>query len=168
MMAGIAALCKKPPLFSKYQRVSQRHAYLAENLAPVACRALAALGAGAPSVSLVEFLAVIERAERSVYRNDDEPTLSALVRGNPSIQQSLLWHDVADVRASGREVTSAWQVFFGGNHLWHLGASDLVWLFDDLANRPLRDDRRVALSAILSILHAEKTLGNRPGPCGGE
>ena len=52
-------------------------------------------------------------------------------------------------------------MFFGGNHLWHLGTSDLVWLFDDLANRPLEDDRRVALSAILSILHAEKTLGNQ-------
>jgi hypothetical protein len=159
MMAAIVAICATPPFVSDYQRVSQRHVDLAQNLEPVARSALAGLGAKSPPRALIELLATIERADRHSRREDDKPHLSEFVRRDSAVQRELFWHDVADVRSQGRAVTAFWHTFFGGDHLWGLGPNDLHWLRDDLAARPLEDDRRVALSAILAILRDQKTLG---------
>ena len=39
---------------------------------------------------------------------------------------------------------------------WQIGPPDLDWLFDDLAQRSRKEDKRIALSAIVSVLLHEK------------
>ena len=63
---------------------------------------------------------------------------------------------MAEQRANGKHgpVVAHWQVFLSGNAtLWSFAETDLPWLYEDLASRPAIEDKQVALSAILGLLH---------------
>ena len=67
-------------------------------------------------------------------------------------------------RGKDKEPTRFWQIYFGGESLWQLSAPDLPWLYDDLSALAHEGDRRVALSAIVSILTHEEQLHDEVEP----
>ena len=157
LVAGLGDLCLRPPFIESYQRISERYGYLADHLRPIAVAKIKALEGGQPSQTLIRLLMAIERAKERAIGDKDEPPLAGLVAANPHVNRSLLWADVAEARthleASERPLTAYWQVYFsGGELLWGVREADLEWLLDDVANRAEIDDRRVALSIVVTVL----------------
>jgi hypothetical protein len=151
---GLANLCLQEPFVDKFERVSKKHHELAKHVASIAASAVKELEERAPSVSLIRLLSVAERAEHGRRIEDDEVNLTQLVREHRQVNRALFWHDVAEDRAqrSERGLVSVWQIHFGGFQLWELSEDDVPWLRADLLSRQEVDDRRMALSAILSVL----------------
>ncbi len=159
--AGLAELCLRPPLIDDYQRISNRHQELAKHLGPIARSMVIELGDRDLTESLVRLLMVVERAERGYSSKNDEPQLNVLVRDNAKLHRALFWRDVEDRRqhkGKDKEPTRFWQIYFGGEPLWKLAAPDLPWIYDDLDHSARDGDRRIALSAIVSILDHEDLL----------
>ncbi len=155
LLAGIADLCLAPPFEDDYRRISRRHHEIARNLAPIAREAMLRLGSTATSEGLVRVLMAVERADYQLSGDESEPSLNALVSGNTQLKRQLFWADVEDGRYNERrnnDLIRPWQVHSLERRLWQLGREDLVWLVEDLAERPPGADRRIALSAMVAIL----------------
>jgi hypothetical protein len=155
LIAGLAKLCARPPFVHEYQRVALGQAELSRHLGNIAFETVSALGDRLPSPDLIALLAVVERAERPIRSDGEGPELNQRVRQNRAVNRALFWHDVAEVRSAGHTVQDHWQVHFGGAPLWALEMPDLEWLLDDLKNKTLHDDRRVALSAIVQLIRPQ-------------
>ena len=155
LLTGLAEICARPPFVSNYDRVAARQKQLARHLRGIAYEAVTTLGGAAPFDGLIKLLAVVERAGQSISLDRDGPPLDQLVRQNTAINRALFWHDVEEVRSSKQVVEGWWQVSFDRAPLWGLDAADLPWLRDDLKNKSLHDDRRVALSAIANLIRPE-------------
>jgi hypothetical protein len=154
-LGGLSDLALRPPFVERYQRVSREHEKIAEELGPLARKAVEATPtAGTPTSAVVRTLMAVERADHHEPRSEETP-ISTLVRSRPFVNRALFWADVEEVRAAPNPTERPihyWQVHFGGHTLWGLTEADLGWLRQDLANREHVDDRRIALSAILEIL----------------
>src|SRR4051794_35712245 len=96
-----------------------------------------------------------ERGERSAFP-DERPPLGQLVQQNSELQRELFWADVAEVRENDRDANKhpirLWQIYVHGPSFWNFGRADLPGLYKDLTSRANEDDKRIALSAIISIL----------------
>ena len=164
LLRGLATLCLEPPFIADYQRISKRHYELAKNLYEIGLREVKTLGTNQPSVHLVRMLMAIERSNQHDSKLDDgDEKLHELVHANSRLNRALFWADVEEQRANAknddRKVVDYWQVYIGGGHaLWVIVEDDLSWLFDDLVGKSNEDDRRIALSAIVSILLRAKRL----------
>ncbi len=159
---GIADLCLSDPFVDEYRRVSARHYELAKHLTELASTALSAWGDAEPSNGLLRVLMVVERADGYPPHDDKSPPLGDLVSASPRFQRALFWADVGEIRksiGSGRtQPTALWALCFRDESLWRLGSGDLTWLYSDVAARSLDEDRRLALSAILSVLESAGSL----------
>jgi len=163
-IAGIAELCAEKPYLHDYQRVSRQHQELAKHLGQIARDAVVALGDSAPSADLLKLLGVVERAERPVRPDENDPPLSKLIQSKPKLHRALFWYDVEEVRRHHKHqnpLVNPWQVHFGGTPLWALSDPDLPWLLEDLEHRDREDDRRMALGCIASILGPELRTQSR-------
>jgi hypothetical protein len=159
--ARLAEFCLSQPFVSGYQRISSRHLELAKHLGPIAEREVQALGSGEPSDYLVRLLMVIERAERNDSSDDESSLLCQLVQTNARLQRALFWADVGEQRAnskSERQPFRLLQIYVPGTTLWQLGKPDLPWLYEDLSQRTVEADQRIALSAIVFILQRDGDL----------
>ncbi len=161
LAAGLADICLRQPYVADYQRISVTHQELAKHLGPIARSMVINLGDRDPPESLIRLLMVVERAERGYSSKDDESQLNVLVHDNAKLHRALFWRDVEDRRqhkGKDKEPTRFWQIHFGGESLWKLSARELPWLYDDLCTLARDGDRRIALSAIVSILIDEGRL----------
>jgi hypothetical protein len=160
--SGLAELCLTPPFNEQWNRVAKKHKALAKNIHRIATREVKALGENAVVDHVVRLLMVVERVDRDYSPEDDEPHLRVLVSKNLPLKCALFWADVEEQRVNGREgdqnITRFWQAFFGGQLLWGFGPEDLEWLYRDLLERDHVEDKRIALSAIWSIVRDAKTL----------
>jgi hypothetical protein len=161
LIGGIADLCLTKPFVADYQKVSKRYFVLTDRLHAIAAREVKLLGTRAPTTALVRFLMVVERSSRNASRHDGDEDLHALVRANPVLNRALFWADVKDQRFNSRDPVARpirhWQVLAPGT-LWGFSDIDLPWLYRDLAQGALEDDRRLALSAIVTVLERIKQL----------
>jgi hypothetical protein len=160
-ISSLAELCLSPPFSQEWQRVSARYVDLAKRLGPIAKAEVKALGGHGAPIHVVRLLMAAERAERN-HSSDEGPTIFELVRANTDLNRALFWADVGEQRQHGRSRNENpirfWQVFIHGETFWHIGQPDLSWLMDDLIHRPREEDKRIALSAIVSVLLQEKRL----------
>src|SRR5262249_28354982 len=120
-----------------------------------------------PPAYVVRLLLAIERGSRDSFNTEAKPTLYELVRNSPPLNRALFWADIAEHRANGRHgpIVDYWQVHFGSGSeaLWGFTEADLSWLYDDLKSRSNIEDKQVALSAILIILHRAGRLTTDAG-----
>nr|VFK08245.1 MAG: hypothetical protein BECKLPF1236A_GA0070988_100156 [Candidatus Kentron sp. LPFa]VFK24064.1 MAG: hypothetical protein BECKLPF1236C_GA0070990_100108 [Candidatus Kentron sp. LPFa] len=164
LLTGLGRLCLAPPFVDeRHDRISARHRALAKKLESLGVKAVSALGNAEPSPGLVRLLMAIERADRRERTSREGPSLAELVSANPRLKRALLWADVAEARENGRkreDVTRFWDVdhSFWESTLWRFAPDDLDWLYQDLATRPLVEDKQVALSATQAILRSEEKL----------
>jgi hypothetical protein len=157
-VSRLAELCLSEPFVEWHRRISKRYAELATHVEPIAYRDLQASGNDEPPDRLIRLLMVVERAERE--REREGVTLRELLHAKPNILRALFWADVEEQRAHGRHDNNPvyfWQII-NPHPLWYLQESDLRWLEEDLAARPLEADQRIALSAIVAILRSAERL----------
>ncbi|MGO1078147.1 hypothetical protein [Inquilinus sp. CA228] len=147
----LARICLRKPFVGRHERISKRYSELAGHAEPIAVAEVAAFK-GKPPAYLVKLLMAVERARERTPHAEDDPNLFQMMRDRPHLQRALFWADVGEHRRNKDEVLYYWQMVFLGTPLWRLGENDLGWLFEDLAARPYEADRRIALSAIVSIL----------------
>jgi hypothetical protein len=156
LLSGLTDLCLSEPFTDDFHRISERLGDIAKHLHDLTRSETLQLGDKTPPSYLIRLLMVVERAGRESFTKEEKPQLHELVRGNPKLNRALFWSDVAEQRANGRHgpVVNHWQVYPSGNAtLWSFSEPDLTWLYDDLTSRSDTDDRQVALSAILEVLH---------------
>ncbi|WP_156463059.1 hypothetical protein [Methylobacterium sp. Leaf93] len=153
---GLGQLCLTPPFVSDYRRVSVRFAELSRDLGQIARDSVRRFGERAP----LPLLMAVERAERDHSAlNDDKPSLSLeeLVNSHAGLKRSLFWADVEETRRNATQTadrpSAVWHIYFSGNPLWQFEQSDRSWLEADVCSRDLEDDRRIALSAVVRLLH---------------
>ena len=147
----LARLSLRKPFVARHEPISKRHHELAEHAVPIAVAEVSALK-GRPPAHLVKLLMAVERARERSHHDEDGPNLFQLVSDRPDLQRALFWADVDEHRRNRDEAHHHWHIVFGGQSLWSLGENDLDWLHEDLMARLREADRRVALSAIVSIL----------------
>lgn len=155
---GLAQLCLTPPFVADYRRVSARFKELAKDLEPIARNALQRFRGDVQLEGLVRLLMAVERSEeRGSSRSEeaDLPRLSDLVNERGELKRRLFWADVEETRrnASREDRPYAfWHIHLLGGALWCLSPADLFWLEEDLRAREHEDDKRIALSALVSLL----------------
>ena len=148
----LAGLCLRKPFTARHERISKRHHELARKARPIAVMEVAALK-GNPPAHVVKLLMAVERARAPSDHDEDIPDLFQMVRERPELQRALFWADVDEHRRNRDEAHYYWHIVSTGNSLWNLGETDLAWLYEDLTVRPREAERRVALSAVVSILY---------------
>ncbi|NOZ83774.1 MAG: hypothetical protein GXP60_03040 [Epsilonproteobacteria bacterium] len=154
-LSKITNLALSKPFVDNYQRISSRYRFLAKHFEPIARHLITEHDNNEPNIELVHLLMAIERIGYSSSIHDDQPPLSLLVKSRPKLQRTLFWKDIEEARENKREkkgIICHWHVHFLKSSLWELGHNDLLWLYEDLDNRSLIDDKQVALSAIVNIL----------------
>lgn len=159
-IGGLANLALSKPV-CEYRRISEKYGYLANDFEPIARQVITDIDHNNPANELIHLLMVVERAEHSHSSRELQPSLSELVQNLPKVQRALFWSDVAEKREYGgikEQLIHYWEFYTDGGVLWELAASDLPWLYTDLEHRLSIDDKRIALSAIVSILSSEHAL----------
>ena len=157
----LAALSLSEPFVSDHERISKKYRFLTKNLKPIAKSLISKLSNRKPSLELVRILMAIERERDTYSYQKDVPPLSEIVNSKQKIKQMLFWADVTETCQYDNKInpnTQYWHVSIGLNELWSLGTKDIDWLYADLRNKTLIKDKRIALSAIASILLAENSL----------
>jgi hypothetical protein len=155
-VARLGRMILSPPFGQDYRRISKRYGSLADNLGPILRDQLRAVRARGLSRGLIDLLVAAERAEgvSSLDRND-EP-LSEIVRRNPVVNRSLFWADVDEQRRNNKHsypIHSVHQIYIPmGQPFWALTINDLDALKNDVRTRKNPDDKRVALTACVSLL----------------
>ena len=170
-VAGLADLCLQPPFRYPYGHISARHQRLASYLYGIAKRELKTLGAGKPPAYLIQLLLVVERADRQEMNlhGDSIEDFRKSISSNHHLNRDLFWANVEFVRAHAKSPDHMpihyWHIIQGSQNgsLWQLDEAALPWLYRDLSDRALIDDRRIVLSAILAVLHRSNRLVNEIG-----
>jgi hypothetical protein len=161
LLGGLADLCLTKPFADNFHRLAKGFIDIAKHLHDLTRNEVLGLGTNVPPPYLVRLLMVVERAGREGFTKEGKPQLYELVRGNPKLNSALFWADVAEHRVNDTSspVLHHWHIHFSGNaSLWSFSEADLPWLYDDLASRSALEDKQLALSAILTILHQAAKL----------
>lgn len=160
-LSGLADLCLSKPFVDDFHRLAKDFIHISKHLHDLARNEVLGLGANVPPPYLVRLLMVAERAGREGFTTEGKPQLHELVRGNPKLNSALFWADVAEHRVNDHSdpVCHHRQIHFSGStSLWNFSEADLPWLYADLASRSALEEKRLALSAILSVLHQTGNL----------
>jgi hypothetical protein len=161
LLSGLADLCLSKPFDDEFHRLANGFIDIAKHLHDLARNEALGLGTNVPPPYLVRLLMVVERAGREGFTKGGKPQLHELVRGSPKLNSALFWADVAEHRANSTHgpILHYWQIHFSANApLWSFSEADLPWLYADLASRSAIEDKQVALSVILNVLHHAGTL----------
>jgi hypothetical protein len=157
LLSGLADLCLSRPFVDDFHRIANEFRDIAKHLHDLTRNEVIGLAQVDPSPPhIVRLLMVVERASRESFTNEAKPQLHELVRNIPHLNRALFWADVVEQRANATHgpILDYWHIHFSGSaSLWGFSETDLSWLYADLTSRPNIEDKQIALSAILSILH---------------
>jgi hypothetical protein len=158
LLTGLHALLKTRPVIElRYCEISKRYGWLALAAAQSVLRLIEAreLSALTPAaLSTLRKLPIAEEYSDHEFR-DLKGDLPKRVAEWPALNHALFWQDVAETRAGrdikkGERLTDYWQVGIFGR-FWRFGADSFDTICEDIANRPLLDDKLVALTLAFAI-----------------
>lgn len=155
--AGMHRLLTLPPVIERRNcEVSKRHGPLARVAAEVSLRLIKARHSAALSeatLCILRLLPIAKDYDRGL-RVDGIPDLSQVVRSWSELNRALFWQCVAEERKvlgkGGKRLVDYWQVSSFGTY-WGFGTDDFDSVCRDIAQRPLLDDRLVALTLAFSL-----------------
>jgi hypothetical protein len=153
LLAGIVRIGEAEPL-DEFHHTSQRYAILLNRLGPLLRLAITASDGDGIDPSLVKLLAIGGRRD---FEEDREPDPRAidLVNARPRLKRELFWEDVRiafKYREEDRAQPRVWWLITHGRRLWSLDYSDLSWLESDSVQRADIAERRMAFSAVYSLV----------------
>lgn len=158
LLDGLALLLRRKPIVEqRHCEISKRFSWLGQFAGHILMRMIkhrdpAALKKNA--LSILRKLPIAEDYGRGVFeeiRND----LPQLVRAWPELNKSLFWHSAAEertrrARQNGERLTDYWLVSIFGAY-WAFDSSDFGYMIDQIAARPLKDDKLVALTLAVAL-----------------
>lgn len=152
---GLASICLAAPHVDDIPRLSSKHAELVNSMSKLSIRELKFRSLGEVDEGFIRLLMVVERAKD--YSNDESQivTLRESVRADSDLNRALFWADVLDTRTHPKLTpeTRYWNVtYLCGVPLWQLNITDLAWLQKDCIEKPDESDRRIAFSAVWTLL----------------
>lgn len=157
LVARFNELLEVPPVRDKnYCCISKRYGWLIKAAGLMIQRLIEARH---PSTFDTGVLSVLRKIPRAVmYGEGDASAVDARLRESVSkwseLNYQLFWHDAAESRVekgkSGDRLDEYWQVN-GHNSYWKLGDEYFQALCDDIAQRPLLDDKLIALTLAYSL-----------------
>ncbi|MFB6465016.1 hypothetical protein [Bradyrhizobium tunisiense] len=156
LLGGLADLCLTKPFTDDFHRIAKNFGDIAKHLHDLARNEALGLNTNPLPAYLIRLLMVDERAGREGVTGEAKPQLYEIVRDNRDVNRALFWADVAEHRANAAHgpIVHYWQIQFRGNvSLWRFSEADLPWLYNDLTSRIAIEDKQIALSGILDILH---------------
>lgn len=155
LLAGLVEIGEAEPL-DEFHHTSVRHAELLKRFGPLLSLAIAASDADGISEPLVKLLAIGGRSDFEEDR-DSASRVMDLVNARPALKRLLFWQDVRvsfKYREEDRAQPRVWWLITHGRRLWSLDLSDLSWLERDAWQRSDFAERRMAFSALYSIVSA--------------
>jgi hypothetical protein len=159
LVEGLKDLLETPPVIELgYCAISKHYSWLAVTAAEALLRLIETHN---PSVLAPIPLSILRKLPRSIYDYGDQKLrniqgeLSRRITKWPALHHALFWHDIAETRAShyaktGERLTNYWSVTISGGN-WAFGAEAFDTFCDDIATRPLLDDKLVALTLAFAI-----------------
>jgi hypothetical protein len=153
-LGELAETCLTPPFVKDWLHISAAHKALARSVEKIAGDAIRRFGVSSPP-ELVSTLMIVERSDRSNLIDSEGPDLREQLGLLPDLKRDLFWADVAFARQHQKqqdEVIRHWQVYIHGSPLWSIELGDESWLMRDVLGQQLVDDRRIALSGLVSVL----------------
>ncbi|MBK5356072.1 hypothetical protein JFU37_26730 [Pseudomonas sp. TH41] len=157
LISGLSALLDKPPVVERgFCTVSKRYGWLLEIAGIAVFRLLEARDTFALDQPALSILCKLPQAQ--MFNELDARELCDSIRkfvpSWPQLDYQLFWHDVALAR-KGRvhreePVVSVWQLI-GFRPFWSFNKTNFELACDDIVNRPVVDDRLMALSMAFQI-----------------
>jgi hypothetical protein len=149
LLRSVVALLKQPPLHDEYRPISQRYDWLL----PLASKLAHSLAAESPvDPAVLSALAMAACAgQMHRYMGDADKHARELIAATSAIRQQLFWHLVADKRARSCQPVTDWWFAAMTPEVTAFDAADLDHYLDEIAARPLMDDKRIALSVVATI-----------------
>ncbi|MCL4849628.1 MAG: hypothetical protein KJ066_24010 [Acidobacteria bacterium] len=150
-------LSRKPVIERRHCEISKRHSWLGQAAGQVLMRMIGSRDPATlkkTALGILRKLPITEDCGRGVFeeiRNE----LPQLVREWPKLNRALFWNCVAEERVSRKHknserLTDYWHVSRFGAY-WSFDGSDFDYMIEQLAARPLMDDKLVALSLAFNI-----------------
>lgn len=162
---GIAACVMKALHVDEDLEVSSRHVELGRGMASLAKAELDRRVPGDVEDGLVHLLMAVERVKSMYGEEDEQDELAARVRQDKALHRRLIWADAKTDRKGKPKETLPIRIWQVGPHtgppLWQIDMSDFDWLVEDARRMPDEYERRVAFSAILSVLHVADLIDSR-------
>jgi hypothetical protein len=153
LLRGVVALLGRGPLEDgDYRKVSRRYAWLLP-LAGALVKALIEAKNEPPYDGVIlDAIALCDQADHvERYTADVEKKVAALVRANRALKQGLFWNVAHQVRAQSKEgLKDSWFAHMTPSLGW-MEVADADGFIAALKERPLSDDKLVALSALVTI-----------------
>ncbi|ODA19460.1 hypothetical protein A9G00_38590 [Achromobacter xylosoxidans] len=158
LLHGISELLGRAPVVEKrHCEVSERYCWLGEAAAQALVRMIALRDPAMlkkRALSTLRKLPLTEDYGGSAFEEESSELLRQ-VRGWPALNRALFWHSVAEERArrkrkNDERLTNYWHVVVFGAY-WAFDGSDFDFMCNEIAVRPLLDDRLVALSLAFNL-----------------
>lgn len=162
LLAGLVVLGFSRP-HQPSEPISSKHRQLLKRLAPLIRRAIVQSDADGVTTKLAELVSLGELASLDDY-DRDEPPVGDLVKSRTDLNQMLFWIDVAHGLRKWPEEKrnpTVWVAQAMRRRFWSLSLDDADWLLVGLATRKVAAERRVALSALVSIYSEEPDAAAR-------
>ncbi|MGX5830090.1 NACHT domain-containing protein [Mesorhizobium sp. 43Arga] len=165
LMEGLVCLLEREPVFERrHCEISQQYGWLASTAARVAIRLIEARDPAAFSSATLRALCLLPMASDHGRHDFEEirKELPDLVKKWPDLNHAVFWQSVTQERAwRAREkvdrLVDYWYVSIFGSY-WGFDPTSFDIIEGDVANRPLLDDRLIALTLAFRLFVA----GGRP------
>ncbi|WP_292675304.1 hypothetical protein [Mesorhizobium sp.] len=158
LLDGVGKLLnRKPVIEQRHCEISKRYSWLGQTAGQVLMRMIRGRNPATLKklpLSILRKLPIAEDYGRGLFeevRNE----LPQLVREWPQINRALFWNCVAEERArrkrkNGERLTDYWHVSIFGAY-WAFDGSDFDYIIEQIAGRPLTDDKLVSLTLAVSL-----------------
>ncbi len=156
-VVALQKLLSTPPVIERrYRDFSKKYAWLAGMAARCVARLIEARDEAACQPAALWILRntrEVDDLNTEVHRQARQ-TIVELVPAWRPLNHTLFWYDVTETRAQrdkkDKSTLDLWEVGMFG-HDWTFGPDDFPTAFDEIATRPLHDDRMVALALAFEL-----------------
>ncbi|UDM52041.1 hypothetical protein [Cupriavidus sp. MP-37] len=158
LLDGLARLLSRRPVVEQYHcEISKRYSWLGQAAAQALVRMIGLRDPATlkkAALSTLRKLPIARDYGRGAFA-EERNELPRLVRGWPALNRALFWHSVTEERArrkrkNGERLTNYWNVSIVGAY-WSFDGTDFDYMRDEIAARPLLDDKLVALSVAFAL-----------------
>ncbi len=155
LVSGVLPHLRREPLVERRDfAVSQKNLWLLEHVGDACHRLAEEKHEDTLLPHIIETIALTATAHGHVLPYSPKHKFSDLVQGWQEFNHTLFWYDIAIARGrlskSEKPLTAWWQVGAFGKY-WRFEIQDFDRLLDAIKERPILDDRHVALSMAFDI-----------------
>lgn len=159
LLDGVSKLLNRRPVVEqRHCEISKRYGWLGHAAGQIVVKMIQGRNPETlkePALSVLRKLPIAEDYGRGLFE-EIRKDLPELVQAWPELNRALFWYCVAEERTrkrkSGERLTDYWLVSIFGSY-WAFGARDFDYVVDQIASRPLTDDRLTALTLAVALYY---------------